>query len=180
MLSMYSTGGMFKVFARDKPEGTHGVNAVVMIGKPSTQAAIGALPGMPFMAGQDVQGYIASQVQSAVKEEQYKRRIEDLEAAIDSPSTMFDKAIDFCERLGIDGNLITSVLMNKAAPRVAAPIAGGPTPPAPVPTDQPDAIDVSVERMYKVFGEETPTIFVKLADWVESNPAQAQALINGL
>lgn len=178
-------GGDFTILRTDKPKSNYGHRAVVVL-NPSPQAAVsGLMPGMPFIgAGQNIQSYIAGEIEKEREKWDLAKKVEDLEAAINAgqeggPIERFLNRL--LESPKIDG--ILDVVLSKVLTPAQAhqpshvAVSGAPGVPGDHFQYDTDRVAQALERIRAHFPDIHGTL-ERLADFIDRNPEMAKSLFN--
>lgn len=180
-----SEGGEFTVLRTDKPKSNFGMKGVVVLNHAHATPSVAGIPGMPFIgAGQNIQSFIAGEIEKEREKWDLAKKVEDLEAAINAgqeggPIERFlNRLLDSPK---IDG--ILDVVLSKvfAPPSGAQPshvaVSGAPGAAADQFQYDTERVAAALERIRAHFPDIHGTMD-RLADFIDRNPEMAKSLFN--
>lgn len=177
-------GGEFTINRADKPRANYGNKAVVVLSQAPSQASIAGYPGMPFIGGgNDIQSYIAGEIEKEREKWDLAKKVEDLEAAINAgqeggPIERFlNKLMESPKIDGILDVVLSKVLAPGQAPQAShVAVSGAPGAQA---SEQfmydTERVAGALERIRAHFPNIHETLD-QLADFIERNPEMAKNL----
>lgn len=186
MLTINSTeGGEFTILRADKPKSNYGMKGVVVLSHARATPAVAGIPGMPFIgAGQNIQSFIAGEIEKEREKWELSKKVDDLEAAINAKQEgslverALNRVIDGDKLDALIGVLIDKFLSPKGA-HVPSHVAVSGAPGAAPDQFQYDTerIAAALERIRAHFPDVHGTLD-RLADFIDRNPEMAKSLFN--